>query len=146
MTTTRQSRAEWLGTLKEGKGTVTVGKDVVTAEYSFPSRFETGTGTNPEELIAAAHASCFSMALSAGMSKDGLTPKRVKTEAKVTLDKVGEGFEITAIELITEAEVPGVDEKKFQQYAEDAKKGCPISKALAGVKEIKLTTKLLTTV
>jgi len=143
--TTRSSEAEWKGTLKEGQGTVKLGSGSFEGQYSFPSRFEDGKGTNPEELIAAAHAGCFSMALSAGLSKDGITPKRVHTVAKVTLDKVGEGFAITTIELETEAEVPGLDNAKFLEYAEAAKKGCPVSKALAGT-DIKLNAKLLAAV
>lgn len=139
---TRQSQAEWKGTLKDGNGTVTVGKGAWEGKYSFPSRFEDGTGTNPEELVAAAHAACYSMALSAGMSKAGLEPKRVFTTAKVTLDKVGEGFEVTRIELNTEAEVPGLDEAKFQEFAEGAKVGCPISKLFKGT-EITLSARLL---
>jgi len=142
----RNASAQWNGNLKEGNGTVKVGSGVFEGNYSFPSRFESGTGTNPEELIAAAHAACFSMALSAGMSKDGLNPKRVSTTAEVTLDKVGEGFEITKIVLNTEADVPGLDEQKFQKYAEDAKAGCPISKALASVKSIELNARLLAAV
>ncbi|MEB3287003.1 MAG: OsmC family protein [Vampirovibrionales bacterium] len=142
----RTSKAQWNGTLKEGKGTVTVGNNIFEGEYSFPSRFENGTGTNPEELVAAAHAACYSMALSAAMSKDGLSPKSVKTNAKVHLEKVGEGFEITKIELETEADVPGLEQAKFLEYAEGAKKGCPISKALAGVKDIQLNAKLLANV
>lgn len=139
---TRSSKAEWKGNLKEGKGTVELGSGAFKGSYSFPSRFEDGTGTNPEELVAAAHAGCYSMALSAGLSKAGFNPTRVHTEAKVSLEKVGEGFEITTIELITEAEIPGIDEATFNQQAEAAKVGCPISKALAGP-QIKLNAKLL---
>jgi len=143
--TTRSSEAEWKGTLKEGQGTIKLGSGSFEGQYSFPSRFEDGKGTNPEELIAAAHAGCFSMALSAGLSKDGITPKRVHTTAKVSLEKVGEGFAITTIQLETEAEVPGLDNAKFLQYAEAAKIGCPVSKALAGT-DIKLNAKLLAAV
>lgn len=145
MATVRESNALWEGTLKEGKGTVAVGK-VFEGRYSFPSRFESGDGTNPEELLAASHAACYAMALSAGLSKKDFTPKSVKTVAKVTLDKVGEGFEITKIELNTEAEVPGLDEKTFQEVAEATKTGCPISKALSAVKDIQLNAKLLAAV
>ena len=141
---TRKANAEWLGNLKEGKGSVELGSGAFKGSYSFPSRFEDGTGTNPEELIAAAHAGCFSMALSAGLGKAGFEPKRVATTAVVSLEKVGEGFEITTIELTTEAEIPGIDEKTFQEQAEAAKKGCPISKALAGP-QIKLNARLLQT-
>jgi osmotically inducible protein OsmC len=138
----RNSKAEWQGSLKEGKGTVELGSGAFKGSYSFPSRFEDGTGTNPEELIAAAHAGCYSMALSAGLGKAGFTPNSVKTQANVTLEKVGEGFEITTIELVVEADIPNIDEAKFLEEAEGAKKGCPVSKVLAGAK-ISLKAKLL---
>jgi osmotically inducible protein OsmC len=138
----RKAEAEWTGNLREGKGRVKLGSGAYEGEYSFVSRFEDGKGTNPEELIGAAHAGCFSMALSAGLTKAGLSPKRIHTTAQVHLEKVGEGFEITRIELDTEAEVPGVDEKAFLEHAENAKKGCPVSKALAGPK-IELKARLL---
>jgi len=109
--------------------------------YSFSSRFEEGTGTNPEELIGAAHAGCFSMALSAGLSQAGFNPTRVQTEARVHLQKADDGFKISRIELTTEAEIPGIDEKTFIEHAERAKAGCPVSKALAGV-DIQLTARL----
>lgn len=138
----RSSKAEWQGNLKDGKGVVELGSGAFKGSYSFPSRFEDGTGTNPEELIAAAHAGCYSMALSAGLAKNGYNPTRVSTEAKVHLEKVGEGFAITTIELIMEADVPGIEEAAFMEQAEAAKQGCPVSKALAGA-EIKLNAKLL---
>lgn len=138
----RSSKAEWQGNLKEGKGTVELGSGAFKGSYSFPSRFEDGTGTNPEELIAAAHAGCYSMALSAGLAKSGFTPIRVNTEAKVHLEKVGEGFEITTIELNMEAEIADIEQAVFLEHAEAAKQGCPISKALAGPK-ITLNAKLL---
>ena len=138
----RKAEAEWTGNLREGKGRVKLGSGAFEGEYSFVSRFEDGKGTNPEELIGAAHAGCFSMALAAGLTKAGLSPKRIKTTAQVHLEKVGEAFEITRIQLDTEAEVPGVDEKAFLEHAENAKKGCPVSKALAGSK-IELTARLL---
>jgi osmotically inducible protein OsmC len=119
-----------------------LGSGAFEGKYSFPSRFESGAGTNPEELIAAAHAGCFSMALSAGLGKSGFTPTRIHTTAKVHLEKVGEGFAITKIELDTEAQIPGIDNKTFQEHAEGAKKGCPVSKALAGP-EITLNAKLI---
>jgi lipoyl-dependent peroxiredoxin len=130
----RKAEAEWTGNLREGKGRVKLGSGAYEGEYSFVSRFEEGKGTNPEELIGAAHAGCFSMALSAGLTRAGLSPKRIHTTAQVHLEKVGDGFEITRIELDTEAEVPGLDEKAFLEHAESAKKGCPVSKALAGPK------------
>jgi osmotically inducible protein OsmC len=138
----RKAEAEWNGTLRDGKGRVKLGSGAFDGQYSFASRFESGTGTNPEELIGAAHAGCFSMALSAGLTKAGHSPKRIHTVANVHLEKVGEGFEITRIELETEAEVPGLDAKAFLEQAEGAKKGCPVSKALAGTK-IELRAKLL---
>jgi lipoyl-dependent peroxiredoxin len=138
----RTSKAQWNGSLKDGNGTVSLGSGAYDGQYSFSSRFESGTGTNPEELIAAAHAGCFSMALSAGLGKSGFTPTRISSEAKVHLEKVGEGFGITKIDLITEAEVPGIDEATFLEHAEGAKKGCPVSKALSAV-EIVLTAKLI---
>ncbi|MHB2021183.1 MAG: OsmC family protein [Candidatus Xenobia bacterium] len=138
----RNSEAEWKGTVKEGAGSVKLGSGAFTGSYSFPSRFEDGKGTNPEELLAASHAACFSMALSAGLTRAGFTPTRVHTTAAAHLEKVGEGFAITRIELKTEAEVPGVDEKQFMELAEGAKKNCPISKALAAT-DIHLQAHLL---
>jgi osmotically inducible protein OsmC len=138
----RTAKAQWDGTLQEGKGTMSLGSGAFQGAYSFSSRFEEGTGTNPEELIGAAHAGCFSMALSAALGKNGFTPKRVSTSANVHLTKGADGFAINEIELNTEAEVPGIDAAKFQEIAEGAKKGCPVSKALAGT-EIKLNAKLV---
>jgi osmotically inducible protein OsmC len=128
---TRHADAEWNGNLREGTGKAKLGSGAFEGPYGFRSRFESGPGTNPEELIAAAHAGCYSMALSAGLSNAGHPPKRVHTTAKVHLDKVGEGFAIVRIDLETEAEVPGLDESAFRQQAETAKKNCPVSKALA---------------
>jgi osmotically inducible protein OsmC len=139
---TRNSSAEWRGNLKDGSGKMRLGSGAYEGAFSFASRFENGTGTNPEELIAAAHAGCYSMALSHGLAQAGHAPKRVATTAKVHLEKVEGGFGITRIELETEAEVPGIDEAAFRQQAEAAKKGCPVSKALAGA-EITLKAKLL---
>ncbi|HVS33841.1 MAG TPA: OsmC family peroxiredoxin, partial [Thermoanaerobaculia bacterium] len=113
----RKAEAEWKGSLREGSGTMKLGSGAFSGAYSFSTRFEEGKGTNPEELIGAAHAGCFSMALSAGLGKAGFQPKRVHTTATVHLGKVGEGFSITKIELDCEAEVPGIDEAKFQQEA-----------------------------
>src|SRR5579872_6575997 len=127
----RTSEAEWKGDLIHGKGTMKLGSGAYEGQYSFSSRFESGVGTNPEELIAAAHAGCFSMALSAGLGKAGHTPTRIHTSATVHLEKVGEGFGITRIELDTLGEVPGIDAATFQKFADDAKKGCPVSKVLA---------------
>ena len=138
----RTSKAQWNGSLKDGKGTVSLGSGAYDGQYSFSSRFESGTGTNPEELVAAAHAGCFSMALSAGLGKAGITPNRISTEAKVNFEKVGDGFSITRIDLVTEGDVPGIDEATFLEHAENAKKGCPISRALGAV-EITLTANLV---
>jgi osmotically inducible protein OsmC len=111
--------------------------------YSFKSRFEDGqSATNPEELLGAAHAGCFTMALAAQLSRERLTPMRIHTEAKVRLEKVGEAFSITRIDLETEAQVPGIDDATFQKHASDAKQNCPLSKALAA-SEIHLTAKLI---
>ena len=138
----RTSEAEWQGNLFDGSGKMKLGSGAYEGQYSFKSRFEEGTGTNPEELIAAAHAGCFSMALSAGLAAAGYSPKRVHTTAKVSLDKVGEGFQITKSALVTEAEVPDIDESAFQEQANAAKAGCPVSKALGAI-EITLDAKLV---
>jgi osmotically inducible protein OsmC len=138
----RSSTAQWEGDLKGGKGTMTVGKGAYTGPFSFASRFEESPGTNPEELIAAAHAGCFSMALTGALGRGGFEPARVATTASVQLMKVDGGFAITGIELRTEASVPGIDEAKFQEIAEAAKQGCPVSKALAGTK-ITLVARLI---
>jgi len=127
---TRKAEAEWKGTLKDGGGTVKLGSGAFQGSYSFASRFESGKGTNPEELIGAAHAGCFTMALTAGLGRAGFQPKRVHTTASVTIDKVGDAFEITKIELDCEAEVPNIDENAFHAQATAAKDGCPVSKAL----------------
>jgi lipoyl-dependent peroxiredoxin len=130
---TRRAEAEWNGTIREGKGTIKVDSGAFTVPYSFGTRFENEKGTNPEELIGAAHAGCFSMALSGGLTKAGLKPTRIRTKAAVTIDKVGEGFGITKIELDCEATVPGISDADFQAQAKAAKEGCPVSKALASV-------------
>lgn len=138
----RTAQAEWKGDLKQGQGTMKLGSGAYEGAYSFLSRFEEGAGTNPEELIAAAHAGCFSMALAAALGKEGHSPQRVATEARAHLEKVGEGFGITRIELRTEALVPGIDHATFHQIATRAKETCPVSKALAGV-DIRLEAVLL---
>jgi osmotically inducible protein OsmC len=137
----RNASAVWEGTLKEGKGKVRLNSGYESS-YSFASRFEKGGGTNPEELIAAAHAGCFSMALASGLGKNGFSPEKIQTTANVTLAKVGEGFQITEIELNTEARIPKIDGKTFLDHAENAKKNCPVSRALAGT-AIKLNAKLI---
>ena len=123
--------AQWTGGLKDGKGTMKPGH-APEAAFSLGSRFEGQPSSNPEELIGAALAGCFSMALTVSLEKAGLTPKGVQTHADVTLDKQGDGFAITSIALTTEATVPGIDDAKFQSIAAETKKGCPVSKALAG--------------
>lgn len=140
--TTRNARAEWRGDLKAGDGDVALGSGAYKGAYTFKSRFEDGQGTNPEELIAAAEAACFSMALSHGLATSGHKPDRVTTTAKVHLKQEGDGFVIPLIELDMEAVVPGMDESDFKAAAEDAKKNCPVSKALAGP-EIKLNARLV---
>ena len=127
----RTADAQWEGSLEDGKGTMRF--DAWEGPYSFVSRFEEGRGTNPEELIAAAHAGCFSMALANGLSKAGHVPDSVHTSAKVHLDKGDAGFRITRIELQTEARVAAIPEETFQEIAEATKEGCPVSQALKAV-------------
>jgi osmotically inducible protein OsmC len=127
----RKGSAEWRGSLKEGKGTVSTESGVLAnAAYSFGTRFENGKGTNPEELIAAAHAGCFSMALSAQLGGVGITPESIQTTAAVTLEKVEGGFAVTSSHLDVTAKIPGGDRAAFEKAAQDAKAGCPISKLL----------------
>lgn len=128
----RTSEATWEGDLKRGEGTMAFGSGAFEGAYSFASRFEDGTGTNPEELIGAAHAGCFSMALANGLAEDGYDPERVHTEAAVNLDN--DAGEIDHVELTVEGTVPDIDEETFHEYAEEAKENCPVSKALAGPK------------
>jgi osmotically inducible protein OsmC len=139
----RTADAEWTGTLQDGSGHMRFGQGAFDGAYSFSSRFEEGTGTNPEELIAAAHAGCFSMKFSGDLGKAGFTPDRVATTARVHIEKGDAGFSITRIQLQTEAEVPGIDDARFQEIAEEAKRTCPVSQALAAVSEIDLTAKLV---
>jgi len=136
-----KGNAEWKGDLKSGSGTFTAG-DSINGEYSFRSRFEDGPGANPEQLIAAAHASCFSMALSNILAEAGTPVDSVKTDATVTLRPVDGTPTITAIALRTVGSVPGIDEAAFQKAAADAKAGCPVSRALAGVGEVTLEASL----
>ena len=136
----RTSTAEWKGTLKEGSGTMRVGNGAYEGPFTHASRFESGAGTNPEELVGAAHAGCFSMFLSALLTGAGFTPTRIATTATVHLT---DGPTISLIELNTEAEVPGLTDADLQKHAEAAKKNCPVSKALAGGPEIKLNVKLV---
>lgn len=127
----RKASAVWQGGLKDGRGTVSTESGVLSnAAYSFNTRFENEKGTNPEELIGAAHAGCFSMALSGQLGAAGLAPERIETSAKVTLEKLADGFAITAVHLDVKATIPGADDAKFQTAANNAKAGCPISKLL----------------
>lgn len=138
----RTGRARWEGNIARGNGTMSTGTGAVEGvAYSAASRFEDGEGTNPEEKIGAAHAGCFSMALSLALTEAGSPPDWVETTATVSIEKVGEGFEITRILLAAEASVPGISEEDFLEQAEAAKRGCPVSKVLAGA-EISLEAKL----
>ena len=140
---TRKAEAQWEGNLAEGSGQLKLGSGAFEGPYTFKSRFEEGqSATNPEELIGAAHAGCFTMALTAQLSRAGLKPTRIHTTASVTLEKIGDAFSITKIDLDTEAEIPDIDDAKFQEYAKGAKENCPVSKALAGT-EISLNARLL---
>ena len=137
---TRNADAIWTGSLKEGKGTMKFG--TYEGSYTWSSRFEDGQGTNPEELLGAAHAGCFSMALSSGLGKNGFTPKQIQTQAQVTLEVIDGKSRITKIHLITEADVPEISDKKFQEIAAATKEGCPVSAALAST-PITLTARLI---
>jgi osmotically inducible protein OsmC len=138
----RKASARWTGTLQEGGGTMALGSGAYEGPYSFQSRFQEGDGTNPEELIGAAHAGCFSMALSLGLTQAGHPPESIETSARVHLDKQGEGFAITKIELSTRGNVPGIDAAGFQEQAEAAKQNCPVSQLLAPGAEITLDAEL----
>jgi len=130
----RKSNAEWLGDLKTGAGSITFGSGAYTGPYSFQSRFESDAGTNPEELLAAAHSGCYSMAFSFALTLSGYAPQRVHTTAAVKLEPAaGGGFSITAIDLVMEAVVPAIEDEQFQAIAAEAKVNCPISKAVAAV-------------
>jgi lipoyl-dependent peroxiredoxin len=138
----RTASAVWNGSLTEGNGTMRMASGAYEGPYSFQSRFEEGDGTNPEELIAAAHAGCFSMALSGELGSAGHDVEKVETEATVHIDKVDEGFAIKRIELRTRVTAPGLDDSEFQQAARAAKEGCPVSQALAAVESIELEAQL----
>jgi lipoyl-dependent peroxiredoxin len=137
----RTANARWEGALRDGSGTMALGSGAFEGQYSFGSRFENGAGTNPEELIGAAHAGCFSMALADTLAEAGHEPRRIETSARVYLEPVEGDFGITRIELSTEGYVAGIDEGEFLHHAESAKKTCPVSRALAGV-EISLDASL----
>lgn len=136
---TSKAHAEWTGTLKEGSGIMNLGSGAYQGAYTWASRFADGKGANPEELIGAALAGCFSMFLAAQLTRNGTPPVSVRTEAVVTL---GDGPTITSIELICDAHVAGVDDAKFAELVDVSKKNCPVSKALASVPEVSLTAKL----
>ena len=136
------SSAVWQGGLRSGTGSFRAGSGALSGAYSFPSRFEGAGGTNPEELIAAAHAACLSMALSAGLEKAGTPATRVETSAAATFEKIGEAFRITRMALTVRGVVPGLTQEQFAAAAENAKNGCPISNALKGNMEFVLDAKL----
>ena len=138
----RKASAVWEGGLKGGKGTFKGETGGISGQYNFSSRFEEGVGSNPEELLAAAHAACFSMAFSAQLEKNGTPPQRVETTAVCTVEKVGDGFKITTMKLTTRANVPNVDPAKFQELAKAAVEGCPVSHALKGNLNVQLDAAL----
>ena len=140
---TSKASATWEGKLRDGKGHFSAGSGAFAGDYSAATRFEGAKGTNPEELIAAAHASCLSMALSLALEKAGTPPTRVTTNAHCTIDKVGEGFKITTMRLEVRGEVPGIDAAKFQEVAEAAKNGCPVSGALRNNVDLQLDAQLV---
>jgi lipoyl-dependent peroxiredoxin len=129
----RKADARWEGNLRDGRGTIRLGSGAFEGPYSFGTRFESAAGTNPEELLGAAHAGCFTMALSMMLTQAGHPPASLETTATVHLDKVGEGFAITGIDLVTRGKVPGQTQAEFQRLAENAKTNCIVSKALAGI-------------
>ena len=133
---TRRSSARWEGGLKGGKGTFNGESGAIGGQYNFGSRFEEGTGSNPEELLAAAEAACFSMAFAGNLEKNGTMPTLVETQAACTVEKVEEGFRITKIHLDTKAVVPGIDDAKFQELAQATVQGCPVSKTFHGNVEL----------
>ena len=140
--TTRTADAQWNGNLKAGNGTMRLGSGAFEGQYSFSSRFEEGTGTNPEELIGAAHAGCFSMAFANILDQAGSPPSRIDTHAEVEFGRTDAGPTITKITLRTTGDVPGIDEETFRKHAEDAKANCPVSRALAGVAEVVVDARL----
>jgi lipoyl-dependent peroxiredoxin len=139
---TSSASATWEGGLKAGRGHFAAGSGVFQGDYSFPTRFEGANGTNPEELIAAAHAACLSMALSAGLEQAGTIARRISTKASCTIEKVGDGFKITKMRLEVRGDVPGMDQAAFAKAAEAAKEGCPVSGALKGNVPFELDARL----
>jgi osmotically inducible protein OsmC len=142
--TARNGSAEWQGSVESGSGTITVGNGVFEGAYSYESRFGEAAGTNPEQLLAAAHSGCFTMALANGLSAAGHAPESLRTNARVQLRNRDGVVTLARIDFETEGDVPGIDERQFHAYAEAAKRDCPVSRALAGIPEITLTAKLLT--
>ncbi|HEX5387463.1 MAG TPA: OsmC family protein [Gemmatimonadales bacterium] len=142
MATTSRASAVWMGTLKGGKGHFEAKSGAFQGDYSFPTRFEGAKGTNPEELIAAAHAACLSMALSLVLEQAGTPATRIATTAACTIDSVPGGFRIKSMQLEVRGQVPGIDQKAFQKAAEAAKDGCPVSQALKGNVEFQLDARL----
>ncbi|HEX3274641.1 MAG TPA: OsmC family peroxiredoxin [Gemmatimonadales bacterium] len=140
--TTSTSSAVWEGGLRNGHGRFNAGSGAFGGDYSFATRFESAKGTNPEELLAAAHAACFSMALSAGLEAAKTPATRISTTARCTVEKAGDGFQITRMRLEVRGEVPGLDQAAFQAAAEKAKVGCPVSQALKGIPQVELDAKL----
>jgi lipoyl-dependent peroxiredoxin len=138
----RNGSAEWRGDLTAGSGSLVVGDGVFEGAYSFASRFEEGAGTNPEELIAAAHAACFSMALANILSEAGHTPDRVSTAARVTLRNIDGAPTLARVDLETTGQVPGLDQEQFQGYADQVVNDCPVSRALTGVPEMEVSARL----
>jgi osmotically inducible protein OsmC len=139
---TRNGSAEWRGDLQQGTGQLTVGDGVFQGAYSFASRFEEGEGTNPEELIAGAHAACFAMALGNILASNGHTPDSVRASARVQLRNIEGEPTIARIDLDVQAQVPGLDDADFQKFAQEAKEGCPVSRALGAVPEIEMSAQL----
>ncbi|MFL5608834.1 MAG: OsmC family protein [Gemmatimonadaceae bacterium] len=139
---TRKATAVWQGGLQKGNGTFK-GQTGLSGQYNFSSRFENGAGSNPEELLAAAHSACYSMALAVGLEQAGFTPTQVETEAACTIEKVGAGFKITKMQLTSRAKVPNIDDAKFQTIAAATKEGCPVSGALKNNVQIDLTATLV---
>jgi osmotically inducible protein OsmC len=139
---TSSASAVWEGVLRTGRGHFKAGSGAFEGDYSFATRFENARGTNPEELIAAAHAACLSMALSAGLEKGGTPPTSISTKASCTVEKVGDGFKITRMRLEVRGKVPGVDPARFAKAAEEAKMGCPVSTALQGNVQMDLDARL----
>jgi lipoyl-dependent peroxiredoxin len=141
--TARNGSAEWHGSAESGSGTITVGNGVFEGAYSYESRFGEAAGTNPEQLLVAAHSGCFTMALANALSAAGHRPESLRTNARVQLRNFEGAVTLARIDLETDGDVPGIDERQFQDYAEAAKRDCPVSRALAGIPEIILTARLL---